>query len=66
MPNTERQWARRELERAVLLIDWVGTHLNRVEDRYRALHPEIADPILACMAGLDKIQDLVSETRAKI
>lgn len=66
MPNSTREWARRELERAALLIDWVGTHVNRVEDKYRALHPEIADPCLLVLQLASEMQNLITKIRGKI
>lgn len=66
MPNTERQWARRELERAANMIEWCGAHCFRVEERYRALHPEIADPLHEAQVGLIAIQELIEKVRSAI
>lgn len=66
MPNTERQWARREIDRAAENLNWAGTHLNRVEERYRALHPEIADPLIAAMQLISVAQEGIEAIKGKI
>jgi hypothetical protein len=66
MPNSTREWARRELERAADLIEWLGTHLNRVEERYRPEHPDIADPCLLAMQSAATLQEYILGIRAKI
>lgn len=52
MPRNTREWAHRKLQQASDNIDWSGTHLQAVKDRYMELHPEIGN-------ALDTIQQLL-------
>jgi len=66
MPRNTRQWARRELENSRKGIDWAGTHVHRVAELYRALHPEIANPLDECLSALMAVDETLLSIRASI
>ena len=66
MPRNTRQWARRELDRAAMLVDNIGEHLDRVEEVYRPQHDTIAEACLAIMVLLRESQKLIEALRATI
>ncbi len=66
MPHSVRHWAREELDRASKQIDWVGTHVVRVAQRYEEKHPEISDPLYAVAKILVELQKGIDTTRQKI
>ena len=60
MGMNTRLWAKRELERAVKQIDWVGTHTNQVYERYKEVHPEIAEPLQLVLEMCVSLQTILT------
>lgn len=63
MPNSTREWARREHTRAIENINWVITHLLRVCEVYSERHPEIAAPLYIIIKTLEEIQGMIQTSK---
>lgn len=63
MPNSTREWARREHDRAIENINWAHTHMLRVCDVYSETHPEIAGPLLTIVNILEEIQGMLRTSK---
>ena len=64
MPRSTREWAKRKLDESVQNIDWAGTHINEVIERYKAEHPEVSDPLSNCQDMLVMVQDVIKKVRS--
>lgn len=45
MPRNTREWAKRKLKESQGNLDWALFHLHEIEEKYRPVHPDIADAI---------------------
>jgi len=63
MPNSTREWARREHTKALGNIDWVVTHLLRVAEVYSEAHPEIAAPLLTIVNIAEELQGMIRNSK---
>lgn len=63
MPNSTREWARREHTKAIDNINWAITHILRVAERYSEAHPEIAAPMLLIINCLEEIQGMLRTSK---
>lgn len=61
MPKSTRQWAQDELKGALGHIDWVGTHIIRVVEKYTEHHPEISEPLRNNLTPLMEISDNINK-----
>lgn len=63
MPRNTREWAHRKLQQANQNIDWSGTHLQAVKERYQADHPEISKALETIQELLIMAQDTIVNLR---
>ena len=63
MPRSTREWAKRKLTESIQNIDWCGTHLNEVAERYEADHPEVSQPLKDIMDILQMAQEVIGKVR---
>lgn len=63
MPKSTREWAKRKLEESVKNIDWAGTHIYEVTERYKADHPEVSEPLQMVLDTLAELQTLINRVR---
>ena len=63
MPNSTREWARREIRSATDNFDWANTHILRVADRYVDDHPEIAQPLALASDMIDELQKMLTSVK---
>ena len=61
MPRSTREWAKRKIDEAIQNINWAGTHINEVADRYAEQHPEISNPLISILDLLAMSQDLLKK-----
>jgi len=61
MPRSTREWAKRKIDEALNNINWAGTHLDEVTERYQADHPEISNNIKYVLEMLAMTQDLIKK-----
>ena len=61
MPRSTREWAKRKIDESLNNINWAGTHINEVSDRYAAEHKEISQPLNNVLELLAMSQDLLKK-----
>lgn len=61
MPRSTREWAKRKIDEALNNINWAGTHINEVSERYAEEHKEISDPLNNVLSALALTQDLLKK-----
>jgi len=61
MPKSTREWAKRKIDEAIQNINWSGTHVNAVIERYETEHKEISDPLVNILELLVMAQDLLKK-----
>lgn len=61
MPRSTREWAKRKIDEGIQNLNWCGTHVNEVSDRYRADHPEISNNLDHVLSMLALSQDLLKQ-----
>ena len=63
MPRNTREWAKRELDRAVQNLEWAGTHCYGVVEKYEADHKEVSSPLIEVLTVVEEIQTLIQKVR---
>ncbi len=61
MPRSTREWAKRKIDEAIQNINWCGTHIHEVVERYKKEHPEVSNPLVSSLEMLEMIQDLLKK-----
>lgn len=61
MPKSTREWAKRKIDEAIQNINWSGTHVNAVVERYEEQHKEVSDPLRSVLELLVMAQDLLKK-----
>ena len=61
MPRSTREWAKRKIDEALNNINWAGTHINEVAEKYCSEHPEISNPLNNVLSALALTQDLIKK-----
>ena len=61
MPRSTREWAKRKIDESINNMDWAGTHINKVSERYQADHPEISNNLNHVLTILVMAQDLIKK-----
>jgi len=64
MPRSTREWARRELEASVKNIDWSGSHLYAVIEKYESEHPQVSEPLVAILKVFEECQTMINLVRS--
>ena len=64
MPRSTREWARRKLEESVQNIDWAGSHIYGVVEKYQELHPEVSEPLKAVLKIFEECQNMITLIRS--
>ena len=64
MPRNTREWAKRELDAAVKNLEWGGTHVYAVVEKYDEKHKEVSSPLIDTLKVIEQIQDLIQKVRA--
>ncbi len=61
MPRSTREWAKRKIDEAINNMNWAGTHINEVSERYQADHLEISSNLNHVLTILAMAQDLIKK-----
>ena len=64
MPRNTREWAKRELDAAVKNLEWGGTHVYAVVEKYDEKHKEVSSPLIDVLTVIEEIQTLIQQVRA--